>query len=101
VVDNGSGLPDEVRDKLFQPFVSTKKTGMGVGLSICHTIITAHNGHIRAEPNADGGTIFRFTLPIAVVSDSAGGCMQRVPDRLGHRIAEAGVKVHSPVSAKT
>ena len=73
VVDNGSGLPDEVRDKLFQPFVSTKKTGMGVGLSICHTIITAHNGHIRAEPNADGGTIFRFTLPIAAVSDSAGG----------------------------
>ena len=65
VVDNGSGLPDEVRDKLFQPFVSTKKTGMGVGLSICSTIITAHDGYLWSEPNPDGGTIFRFTLPIA------------------------------------
>ena len=46
VVDNGPGLPDEIRDKLFQPFVSTKKTGMGVGLSICHTIITAHDGRL-------------------------------------------------------
>ena len=73
VVDNGPGLPDEVRDKLFKPFVSTKKTGMGVGLSICHTIITAHDGHLWTEPNPDGGTIFRFTLPIAAVSDSAGG----------------------------
>jgi two-component system sensor kinase FixL len=65
VVDNGPGLPDEIRDKLFQPFVSTKKTGMGVGLSICHTIITAHDGQLWSEPNPDGGTIFRFTLPTA------------------------------------
>jgi two-component system sensor kinase FixL len=71
VVDNGPGLPDEVRDKLFQPFVSTKKTGMGVGLSICHTIITAHDGHLWSEPNPDGGTIFRFTLPIASTLDPA------------------------------
>jgi len=46
VVDNGPGLSDEIRDTLFQPFVSTKKTGMGVGLSICHTIITAHDGRL-------------------------------------------------------
>jgi two-component system sensor kinase FixL len=69
VVDNGPGLPDEVRDKLFQPFVSTKKTGMGVGLSICHTIITAHDGHLWSEPNPEGGTIFRFTLPIVSALD--------------------------------
>jgi two-component system sensor kinase FixL len=73
VVDNGPGLPDEVRDKLFQPFVSTKRTGMGIGLSICHTIITAHGGHLWAEPNPDGGTIFRFTLSIAPASDPADG----------------------------
>jgi two-component system sensor kinase FixL len=73
VVDNGPGLPDEVRDKLFQPFVSTKKTGMGVGLSICHTIITAHDGHLWAESNPDGGTIFRFTLPIASALGPARG----------------------------
>ena len=65
VVDNGPGLPDEVKARLFQPFVSTKKTGMGVGLSICHTIITAHNGRLWAEPNPEGGTIFRLTLPTA------------------------------------
>ena len=74
VVDNGPGLSDEIRDKLFQPFVSTKKTGMGVGLSICHTIITAHDGRLWAEPNPDGGTIFRFTLPtIAPDHDRADG----------------------------
>jgi two-component system, LuxR family, sensor kinase FixL len=65
VIDTGPGLPPEVQAKLFQPFVSTKKTGMGVGLSICQTIITAHNGRLWAEPNPEGGTIFRLTLPTA------------------------------------
>jgi two-component system sensor kinase FixL len=77
VIDNGPGLPDEVRDKMFQPFVSTKKTGMGVGLSICHTIVTAHNGQIWAEPNPEGGTIFKFTLPIV----SAGFLSKDHPSR--------------------
>jgi two-component system, LuxR family, sensor kinase FixL len=63
VVDNGPGLPEAVQAKLFQPFVSTKKTGMGVGLSICHTIVAAHDGSLWAEPNPDGGTIFRLSLP--------------------------------------
>ena len=63
VIDNGPGLPDEVRAKLFQPFVSTKKTGMGVGLSICHAIIAAHDGRLWAEPNPEGGTIFHLSLP--------------------------------------
>jgi two-component system sensor kinase FixL len=65
VIDDGPGLPEEVRAKLFQPFVSTKKTGMGIGLSICHSIITAHNGRLWAEPNPDGGTMFFLTLPTA------------------------------------
>jgi two-component system, LuxR family, sensor kinase FixL len=69
VVDNGPGLPDEVKAKLFQPFVSTKQTGMGVGLSICHTIIAAHDGRLWAEPNPEGGTIFRLTLPIALADE--------------------------------
>ena len=63
VIDNGPGLPEEVQAKLFQPFVSTKKTGMGVGLSICHSIIAAHDGRLWAEPNPDGGTIFHISLP--------------------------------------
>jgi two-component system sensor kinase FixL len=65
VVDNGPGLPDEIKAKLFQPFVSTKQTGMGVGLAICHTIISAHNGRLWTEPDLRGGTIFHLTLPIA------------------------------------
>jgi two-component system, LuxR family, sensor kinase FixL len=69
VIDNGPGLPEEVQAKLFQPFVSTKTTGMGIGLSICHTIITAHNGRLWAEPNPEGGTIFRISLPTAAAAD--------------------------------
>jgi two-component system, LuxR family, sensor kinase FixL len=65
VTDNGPGLPEKVQAKLFQPFISTKKTGMGIGLSICHSIITAHNGRLWAEPNPNGGTIFFLTLPTA------------------------------------
>jgi two-component system, LuxR family, sensor kinase FixL len=69
VTDNGPGLPEEVQAKLFQPFVSTKKTGMGIGLSICHSIITAHNGRLWAETNPDGGTIFYLTLPTALAGE--------------------------------
>lgn len=62
VADTGSGLDREVLGQLFQPFVSTKATGMGLGLSICRTIIEAHGGQITGEDNPTGGTIFRFTL---------------------------------------
>ncbi len=63
VEDNGPGLAPEVADRLFQPFVTTKSTGMGVGLSICRTIIEAHDGRIGAYRNDAGGTTFWFTLP--------------------------------------
>jgi two-component system sensor kinase FixL len=76
VVDSGSGLAEEVRAKLFQPFVSTKKTGMGIGLSICHKIVTAHSGQLWAEPNPSGGTIFHLTLPVASQSEFSGGEVQ-------------------------
>ncbi len=62
VCDTGHGISDEMRAQLFTPFVTTKAQGMGVGLSISRTIIEAHGGRIWAEPNAGGGTIFRFTL---------------------------------------
>ena len=62
VADTGSGIPAEILSNLFQPFITSKAHGMGVGLSISRTIIEAHGGHISAEPNAGGGTVFRFTL---------------------------------------
>jgi two-component system, LuxR family, sensor kinase FixL len=65
VADSGSGIAPELMSQLFQPFVTNKREGMGVGLSICRTIIEAHGGQIVVEPNPAGGTIFRFTLRAA------------------------------------
>jgi two-component system sensor kinase FixL len=62
VVDSGSGIDPEIAAQLFQPFVTTKATGMGVGLSICRTIIEAHGGRIWVEPSPTGGAAFHFTL---------------------------------------
>jgi two-component system, LuxR family, sensor kinase FixL len=65
VADTGPGIDHNFAAQLFQPFATTKRHGMGVGLSISRTIIEAHGGRILAEPNPEGGTIFRFTVPLA------------------------------------
>jgi two-component system sensor kinase FixL len=65
VADTGPGLPETVRANLFQPFVTTKANGMGVGLSICRTIAEAHGGVLRADHTADGSAVFRLTVPRA------------------------------------
>jgi C4-dicarboxylate-specific signal transduction histidine kinase len=65
VADSGPGLSKNVEDRLFQPFVSTKRNGMGLGLSICRSIVEAHGGKIRSSPGLRGGTTFRFTVAAA------------------------------------
>lgn len=65
VADTGIGLSADIASRLFQPFVTTKPNGMGVGLSVSRTIIEAHGGRLWAEPNPGGGTIFYFTLQAA------------------------------------
>jgi PAS domain S-box-containing protein len=62
VTDTGPGIAPAIASQLFQPFVTTKPQGMGVGLSISRTIIEAHGGRLWAEANPHGGTIFRLTL---------------------------------------
>ncbi len=70
VADTGAGIAPEISAQLFQPFVTTKRQGMGVGLSISRTIIEAHGGSIARRPNPAGGTVFSFTLP-AVTKEPA------------------------------
>ena len=65
VEDTGPGISESIAPQLFQPFVTSKQAGMGVGLSICRTIIEAHGGRIWFEPRDGGGTIFHFTVPAA------------------------------------
>jgi two-component system sensor kinase FixL len=63
IVDTGPGIAPEVAGRLFEPFVTTKPQGMGVGLSICRSIVNAHGGALAATANAAGGATFRFTIP--------------------------------------
>jgi two-component system, LuxR family, sensor kinase FixL len=73
LADSGPGLPPDVAGRLFEPFVTSKENGMGMGLSICRSIITQHGGQIWADPNPAGGTIFRFTLPAAEAAATEAG----------------------------
>ncbi|MEW9897315.1 PAS domain S-box protein [Chitinivorax sp. PXF-14] len=64
VIDRGHGIAPDKREHLFEPFFTTKPHGMGMGLNICRSIIEFHQGQLWVEDNPDGGTIFRFTLPV-------------------------------------
>lgn len=65
VSDTGPGISEEIADRLFQPFVTSKSTGMGIGLSISRRIVESHGGEISVSRNGNGGATFRFTLPTA------------------------------------
>jgi two-component system sensor histidine kinase DctS len=63
VADVGPGIAEDVKAQLFTPFFTTKAEGMGLGLSLCRTVVEQHGGSLVFEPNLPQGTIFRFTLP--------------------------------------
>lgn len=65
VADTGPGLAPDIRDQLFTPYLSTKEGGLGLGLSVCRTIVEAHQGKMWVDENPEGGTIFRFNVPVA------------------------------------
>lgn len=68
VNDRGAGIDEAARSRIFEPFVTTKEAGMGMGLSICKTIIEAHGGELSYRPRSEGGTSFYFTLPTAIAT---------------------------------
>ncbi|HET9595510.1 MAG TPA: HAMP domain-containing sensor histidine kinase [Anaeromyxobacteraceae bacterium] len=64
VADRGPGIPGDVREHLFEPFVTTKRNGTGLGLAICRRVVEAHGGTVEASPREGGGTVFRLHLPM-------------------------------------
>lgn len=88
VADDGPGLPAAVRERLFQPFVTTKSGGMGVGLSICRSIVERHGGRLWTEDAEGGGTVFRFTVPALDSRNEKGQREKRASDRTGEENAE-------------
>jgi two-component system sensor kinase FixL len=79
VRDRGPGLRGDKLDKIFQPFYTTKRDGLGMGLSISRSIIDAHGGRLWAENNSDGGATFYFTVP---VEGGVEGCGTSVEGRV-------------------
>jgi signal transduction histidine kinase len=72
VADSGGGLPTGLGAQIFEPFVSTKETGLGLGLSICKRIVEAHEGEIQAANRPEGGAVFTVRLPCAVSNLASG-----------------------------
>ncbi len=70
IADHGHGLPEEDVERIFAPFYTTKLEGMGIGLPICRSIIEFHQGRLWVERRPEGGTIFRFTVPIEEEEDA-------------------------------
>jgi two-component system sensor histidine kinase DctS len=64
VADCGPGIAEDVQRQLFTPFFTTKAEGMGLGLSLCRTVVEQHGSQLLFEPRSPRGTIFRFTLPV-------------------------------------
>ncbi len=79
VADGGSGIGKDVAERLFTPFFTTKVEGMGLGLSLCRTVVEQHGGFLGYEPNHPRGTVFRFTLPTQAGQDEAAPAPSAAP----------------------
>jgi C4-dicarboxylate-specific signal transduction histidine kinase len=71
VIDRGCGIRPNCLEVVFEPFITTKQHGMGLGLPVCRTIVTAHGGSLWATNNADRGATFHISLPIHIEADVA------------------------------
>jgi len=71
VADNGPGLPDVERDRLFQPFFTTRSDGTGLGLALVLKFVVTHNGQVRATSGAGGGAVFAVLLPLRAAPSSS------------------------------
>jgi two-component system sensor histidine kinase DctS len=76
VIDGGPGIPDDVARQLFTPFYTTKTEGMGLGLSLCRTVVEQHGGYMDFAPHQPRGTVFRFTLPAAPDRQAAAASLE-------------------------
>jgi signal transduction histidine kinase len=76
VIDSGTGIPANIEKRLFEPFVTTKAHGLGLGLSISRTIIAAHGGDLSAVSNVGGGATFCVALPILLEGGASPGHLQ-------------------------
>ena len=86
VIDSGSGVSDEATKRLFTPFSTTKKAGMGLGLSISQSIIVAHGGQLQFHNNESSGATFSFSLPAASLGTAM--ILRRVPAGSAPFVAE-------------
>lgn len=93
VDDRGSGIPDDVRSRIFDPFFSTKGEGTGLGLAITRQIVEAHGGSIMVEPREGGGTSFRILLPIAPPRNSQ---VEKIPSMHSTRASRERTANGSP-----
>jgi len=81
IQDTGPGLDPSIVDRVFMPFVTTKSEGMGMGLSICQSIIESHGGNLWISQTGISGTIFQFSLPVADASHSLSSVSQSQRDQ--------------------
>lgn len=91
IADNGPGIPPEVLKRLFQPFVTTKKKGNGLGMAICYGIVAGHQGKISVVSNADDGTTIRISLPLRTTLNPPADPPATAPDEHPADIARTAV----------